>query len=103
MHRNILHTLSTGALLLALAVPAHAYKIGGDVTQTADVDNVITTSIGSRTYARTDINTVYDGGEIGGDVRQTLRADNVITTAIGSRSTACTSINVVGQKDCAMR
>jgi len=103
MTRNAITPLTAALLALTLTAPAWAYKIGGDVTQSADVDNVVTTSAGSRTYARTDINTVYDGADIGGSVKQTLRADNVITTAAGSLSTACTSINVLGQKDCTQR
>jgi hypothetical protein len=101
MTRNAIVPLT--AALLTLAAPAHAYKIGSDVSQTTEVNNVVTSSIGSRTYARTDINTVYDGADIGGNIKQSLRADNIITNATGSRSTACTSINVLGQKDCAQR
>lgn len=107
MNRNAIATLTAAAttltLALVLATPAHAYKIGGNVTQTADVGNVVTSAAGSRVYARTDLNTIYDGGNIGGSVKQTLKAKNVITSAAGSRATACTSINVIGQKDCSQR
>lgn len=100
---NPIRLLAATALTLVLAAPAHAYKIGGDVSQTAEVGNVVTSAAGSRVYARTDLNTIYDGGEVGGSVRQTLKAKNVVTSAAGSRATACTSINVIGQKDCAQR
>jgi len=103
MKRSTLTTLTAAALSLALAAPAQAYKIGGDVTQSADVGNVVTSAAGSRVYARTDLNTIYDGGEIAGSVKQTLKAGNVVTSAAGSRATACTSINVIGQKDCSQR
>lgn len=95
--------LITCTLALSAAAPVQAYKIGGDVTQSASVDNVITSSIGSRTFARSDINTLNEGANIGGSVRQTFTGDNVITSAIGSRASACTSINVLGQKDCGQR
>ena len=100
-------TFSTVAFAASFAIltasPVHAYKIGGNVTQTTEVDNVITASTGSNTYARTTINTVYDGANIGGDVRQSLSADNVITAAVGAKATACTSINVTGERDCSRR
>ena len=98
-----LHTLTALTLLLTLATSAQAYKIGGDVRQVASVDTVTTSSLGSDTYARTVLNTVYDGADIGGSVHQTLSADNILTTAVGSKATACTSINVVGERDCARR
>jgi len=100
---TITRTIAATLVILSTGHPALAYKIGGNVTQSAQVSNAITAAIGDDVYARTNINAVQDGADIGGNVTQTLRADNVITGAVGHKATACTSINVLGERDCSRR
>lgn len=104
MNRTIIRTLTAAVLTSALAAPVYAdVTIAGDVIQSFKADNVTNASIGSNTYARQDLNTVYDGAKLGGKLTQTIEAKNMTNAAIGSHATACMSVNVIGQRDCSMR
>ncbi|MCB1808361.1 MAG: hypothetical protein KDJ99_25385 [Candidatus Competibacteraceae bacterium] len=92
--------LMTFVIFVSLAGSAHAAKIGGDVTQVLEADNVINTAAGYEVYSRQDINTIYDNVDVGGSVTQRTHADNIINTGAGYKVTACQSINVIGQTTC---
>ncbi|MBK1720093.1 hypothetical protein [Thiocystis violacea] len=98
MNRYTLNVLTAIAFTLALAAQAHAAKIaiGGDVEQSADVDNVYAISSGMKSTAANEMNAVRGSVSVGGGVRQTLKAHNVYSIATGVSATATNAINVVG-------
>ena len=94
---------ATGILLVAAALastPSYAGKIGGNVTQEAEVDTATNVAAGYDVKAVQKFNSIHEGANVGGNVTQRLEVDTATNVAAGYKAEACQAFNTVGGGAC---